>query len=67
VRIVGDGLMIDPHYSRTICRYVDELARKNELIVHTGATPKLMQEVAVLAITIKNLADAALADAREAA
>jgi hypothetical protein len=54
--------MIDPHYSRTICRYVDELARKNALMLHTGATPKLMHEVAVLSITIKKLADAAIED-----
>jgi hypothetical protein len=55
--------MIDPHYPRTICRYVDDLARKNELMVHTGATSALMREIGVLAITIKNLADVALADA----
>jgi hypothetical protein len=62
--------MIDPHYIRTICRYVDELARKNELMVHTGATLALLREVGVLSMTIKNLADAALLDAetiREAA
>lgn len=56
--------MIDPHYSRTICRYVDELARKNDLMLYTGATPALLREVAVLSITIKNLADAALEDAQ---
>lgn len=59
--------MIDPHYPRTICRYVDELARKNELMVHTGATPALLREVAVLSLTITNLANAALADTEEAA
>jgi hypothetical protein len=63
--------MIDPHYSRTICRYVDELARKNALMLHTGATPALLREVRVLSKTITNLADAALTDdcrlAREAA
>lgn len=52
--------MIDPHYPRTICRYVDELARKNALMLHTGATPALMREVGVLSLTIKKLADAAL-------
>ena len=52
--------MIDPHYSRTICRFVDELARKNALMLHTGATVALMREVGVLSATIKNLADAAL-------
>lgn len=55
--------MIDPHYPRTICRYVDELARKNALMLHTGATPALLREVAVLSLTIKKLADAALLDA----
>ena len=55
--------MIDPHYSRTICRYVDELVRKNDLMLCTRATPALMREVSVLSLTIKNLADAALADA----
>ena len=54
--------MIDPHYPRTISRYVDDLARKNDLMVFTGATPALMREVAVLSLTIKNLADAALKD-----
>jgi hypothetical protein len=58
--------MIDPHYPRTICRYVDDLARKNELMVHTGATSALLREIGVLAITIKNLADVALADAEAA-
>ena len=57
--------MIDPHYTRTICRYVDELARKNDLMVHTGATPVLLREVGVLSLTIKNLADAALVPDRE--
>jgi hypothetical protein len=52
--------MMDPHYTRTICRYVDELARKNALMLHTGATPALLGEVAVLSMTIKNLAEAAL-------
>jgi hypothetical protein len=59
--------MIDPHYPRTICRFVDDLARKNELMVHTGATLALLREVRVLSLTIKNLADAALTDASEAA
>ena len=55
--------MIEPHYPRTICRYVDELARKNALMLHTGATVALMREIAVLSLTIKKLADAALLDA----
>jgi hypothetical protein len=59
--------MIDPHYPRTICRYVDELARKNALMLHTGATSALLREVAVLSLTVKNLADAALTDTTEAA
>lgn len=54
--------MIDPHYPKTIGRYVDELARKNALMLHTGATPALLREVTVLSKTITNLADAALAD-----
>lgn len=54
--------MIDPHYTRTICRYVDDLARKNDLMVHTGATPALLRQVGVLSMTIKNLADTALTD-----
>jgi hypothetical protein len=52
--------MIDPHYTRTICRYVDELARKSALMLHTGATPALLRETADLSLTIKNLAEAAL-------
>ena len=52
--------MIDPHYPRIICRYVDELARKNALMLHTGATLALLREVAILSKTITNLADAAL-------
>jgi hypothetical protein len=59
--------MIDPHYPRTICRYVDELARKNALMLHTGATPGLLREVAALSLTIRNLADAALGDTVQAA
>jgi transposase len=51
--------MIEHHYIRTICRYVDELARKNDLMVHTGATPELLREIGVLSLTIKNLADVA--------
>jgi hypothetical protein len=57
--------MIDPHYPRTICRYVDELARKNELMVHTGATLALLREIGVLSLTIRNLADTALTDTTE--
>lgn len=58
--------MIDAHYIRTIDRYVNELARKNALIVHTGATPKLLREVSVLSKTIRNVAEQALMDTVEA-
>lgn len=60
-----EGLMIDPHYIRTIARYVDELASKNALMVHTGATPALLREAAILSKTVTNLAEAALADTGE--
>ncbi|MGH8590849.1 MAG: hypothetical protein ACREXX_16440 [Gammaproteobacteria bacterium] len=52
--------MIDRHYVTTIQRYVDELARKTALIVHTGPTLPLMREVAVLSKTVTNLARAGL-------
>ena len=51
---------IDPHYIRTIDRYVDDLARKNAVMVHTRATPALLRELAVLSKTVMNLAEAAL-------
>ena len=54
--------MIDPHYGKTIDRYVDDLGRKSSLIVHTGATPHLMREVAALAKAVTTLAEAALND-----
>lgn len=59
--------MIDRHYVTTAARYVDELARKTALIVHTGATPQLVREVAVLARTVSHLAEASLDDARKSA
>jgi hypothetical protein len=58
-----DGV-IDPHYIRTIDRYVDELARKNALIVHTGATPTLLREMATAAKTIGSLIEQAVMDHR---
>lgn len=57
---------MDPHYTRTICRYVDDLVRKNDLMLHTGATPQLMGEIKVLSKTVMNLAEAALGDTIEA-
>lgn len=54
--------MIDRHYVTTIYRYVDDLARKSELIVHTGVTPQLMREVAILSKTVNRLAEAGLDD-----
>lgn len=52
--------MIDRHYIRTINRYVDALASKTALIVHTGATRQLLSEVASLAKTVSKLAEASL-------
>jgi hypothetical protein len=54
--------VIDRHYVTTIDRYVEDLARKSALIVHTGATRQLMNEVAVLSKTVMNLAEASLDD-----
>jgi adenylosuccinate lyase len=55
--------MIDRHYVTTLARYVDELASKSARIVHTGATPQLVREVAVLARTVSHLAEVSLEDA----
>ncbi|MGH8566552.1 MAG: hypothetical protein ACREXU_00675 [Gammaproteobacteria bacterium] len=52
--------MIGLHYVKTIHRYVDELARKTALIVHTGATLPLLREVAALSKTVNNLAEVSL-------
>jgi hypothetical protein len=54
--------MIDRHYVTTISRYVDALASKTALILHTGATPQLVREVATLSRTVTNLAEASLDD-----
>jgi hypothetical protein len=54
--------MIDRHYIKTIARYVDELASKNALMVHTEATPALMRKLVMLSKTVTNLAEAALSD-----